>query len=181
MTGFVWLAALIETRGELRRQASRAATQARPAPSSKADQQEGGGGSDAAHVLGSGTAASSDEDDRAATVANLFRAAQHQYLRGDWAAAEQSVRQLLREDRNDVEAMLLRATINRTKGDTRTATRQMQHLARRADAAAWLPEIEAELKRLLENASPSTRDTTPPTTEPTTTESAVSIPHRRAA
>lgn len=126
-TGLIWLAAVWETRGELRRQAARLAEE------SLED--------------GELAAETEREVDRGA-LDQLFCEAQRHYLAGDWLATERSLVRLLRQDRHDIEAQLLLATLFRSTGETAKARRALDRLARRADAVEWLFEVNCEQRRL---------------------------------
>ncbi|MCO6046837.1 hypothetical protein NG895_23305 [Aeoliella sp. ICT_H6.2] len=119
----LWVAALWETRGELRRQAERrrAAEEDRPDPETEqlALQQ-----------------AEADQQ---------LMAAQRSYLAGDWIAAERTLLELIKVNKHDIEAQLLLATLWRHLGRTRHAVRRLGRIARLDAAAPWRFEIEQEL------------------------------------
>ncbi|MEX2168270.1 MAG: hypothetical protein WD851_03090 [Pirellulales bacterium] len=125
LLGVIWLAAVIETRFELRRIAASRQQSADCADSGvdgtlEADQAEG---------------IPADE---------LFRQAQAAYLSGDWLAAERTLRDLLRLDRRDIEGQLLLATLWRHSGRLDEAVGQLDRLQRLEDAAPWQFEINRE-------------------------------------
>ncbi len=119
----LWIAALWETRGELRRQAERrkAAEEDRPDPQAErlAKQQ-----------------AEADQQ---------LMAAQRSYLAGDWIAAERTLLELIKVNKNDIEAQLLLATLWRHLGRNRHAVRRLGRIARLDAATSWQYEIEQEL------------------------------------
>ena len=135
----IWLAALWETRNELRRQALRQEAQAsEDAAEDHANKAEKAPVTGPSHQL-----------------EQLFRQAQRHYLQADWIATQQTLGKLLRLDRTDVEAQLLLATTYRASGDNRRALRFFQRLERRADAEGWQFEIRDELTRLATEESTS--------------------------
>lgn len=79
---------------------------------------------------------------------DLFSHAQGQYLRGDWLAAEQTLRRLLSGNRRDVEARLLLATICRRMNRPEEANVQLAMLDRLETAERWGFEITAERRYL---------------------------------
>lgn len=127
----LWLAALWETRGELRRLA---------AERQKADDAEPA------------------ETDRTTTVPNdsLLREAQTSYLRGDWLTAERRLREAIRRDRDDFEARFWLVSVLRTAGRHRHAERLLRRVERLDAAAAWRHEIADERHRLAELMQPAT-------------------------
>ena len=125
LLGVIWLAAVIETRFELRRIA--------------ASRQQSG---DCADSGVDGTLEADQEEGIPAD--ELFRQAQAAYLRGDWLAAERSLLDLLRLDRRDIEGQLLLATLWRHSGRFDEAVGQLDRLQRLEDAAAWQFEINRE-------------------------------------
>lgn len=116
----LWLAALWETRGELRRQAAKRRAQAEEGPDPDAERQA--------------------EADR------QFMAAQRLYLAGDWTQTERKLLELIKANKQDVEAQLLLATVWRHLGRTRHAERRLRKLARLEIATPWAYEIERELQ-----------------------------------
>jgi hypothetical protein len=119
----LWLAALWETRGELRRLA---------AERQKADDAEPA------------------ETDRTTTVPNdsLLGEAQTSYLRGDWLTAERRLREAIRRDRDDFEARFWLVSVLRTAGRHRHAERLLRRVERLDAAVAWRHEIADERRRL---------------------------------
>lgn len=134
----LWLAAIWETRGELRRQSQRrrAEREDRVDPDSErqAEQQA--------------------EADR------QLVAAQRLYLAGDWVETERLLLELTRTHKQDIESQLLLATVWRHLGRTRHAARRLRRLANLDAAASWRFEIERELALIA--AKPYTE--LPPTT-----------------
>lgn len=129
MAGTIWLAALWETRCELRRIAARRKLEAE--------------GVDTTQL----PAETADRE----RCDNLFRQAQSEYLAGDWLATEKTLQELLHHDRRDVEAQLLLATLWRHSGRIDEAGRQLERLSRLEDAAMWRFEINREMS-LIESA-----------------------------
>jgi tetratricopeptide (TPR) repeat protein len=132
----LWLAALWETRGELRRLA---------AERQKADDAEPA------------------ETDRTRTVPNdsllndtLLGEAQTSYLRGDWLTAERRLREAIRRDRDDFEARFWLVSVLRTAGRHRHAERLLRRVERLDAAVAWRHEIADERRRLDQLMQPVT-------------------------
>lgn len=139
LTGAIlWVAALWETRGELRRLAAeREAAEIEP----QTNQQE-------PNQLG-------DE---------LLRTAQGMYLRGDWLGAERTLRKAIRRDRDDFEARFWLVSVLRQAGRPQQAERLLRRVERRDAAAAWPTEIIDERRRLtaaLNIDDPATDDQEP--------------------
>ncbi len=121
-TLLVWIVALVETRGELRRLSQRReAESAGTTPREEAVEQQ-----------------RADEADR------RFVDAQQNYLRGDWIGTERLLLELLRGRPEDVEARLLLATVWRRQNRRREAAGQLRKLDRMEAAGAWRMEIETE-------------------------------------
>jgi tetratricopeptide (TPR) repeat protein len=127
----LWLAALWETRGELRRLA---------AERQKADEAEPA------------------DTDRTKPVPNdsLLSEAQTSYLRGDWLTAERRLREAIRRDRDDFEARFWLVSVLRTAGRHRHAERLLRRVERLDAATAWRHEIADERRRLAELMQPAT-------------------------
>lgn len=115
----LWLAALWETRGELRRQAAKRRAEAQEVPD--------------------------PDTERQAEADRRFMVAQRQYLSGDWTQTERTLLELIKANKQDVEAQLLLATVWRHLGRTRHAERRLRKLARLEMATPWAYEIEREL------------------------------------
>lgn len=137
----LWLAALIETRGELRRLAL---------------EKESKELNDA------------DPDDPQPVAPAVDRKpdaqlclAQRQYLAADWVAAERTLRGLLRNDSDDVEANLLLVGVYRRMGRTADALRRLRRLHTRDAAARWEFEIQREVNLLNRSAGPLQTEETP--------------------
>ena len=79
---------------------------------------------------------------------NLFRDAQHEYLKGHWIAAETLLTRLLARQPADAEARLLLASVQRRSGSRNQARQTLTEL--QPAAARWQWEIAAELARLAE-------------------------------
>ncbi|TWT48352.1 tetratricopeptide repeat protein [Botrimarina hoheduenensis] len=145
----LWIAALVETRGELRRQAARREQEA----------------DDTLEPL---PAQESLNDLR-------IKQAQQHYLRGEWVDAQRVLRQALRTDRRDPEARLWYAMVLRRSERPATAIRQLRRLERLDDAAPWRYEIEKERRLLTENdpqavpQQPAEEASAPPSTLPIAT------------
>lgn len=133
LTAFgLWIAALWETRGELRRLAAeREAAQSAEETATKTESPEG----DA-----------------------LLAAAQTSYLRGDWSEAECQLRRAIRQDHDDFEARFWLVSVLRNAGRLRQAERLLRRVERRDAAAGWRREIEDERNRLNEQLSPRLED-----------------------
>ncbi|QDV75038.1 hypothetical protein [Botrimarina mediterranea] len=136
----LWLAALWETRGELRRLAAQR----------KAAESEAIDGNDPA------------ETDRSKPVPNdsllndsLLGEAQTSYLRGDWLTAERKLREAIRRDRDDFEARFWLVSVLRTAGRHRHAQRLLRRVERLDAAVAWRHEITDEHRRLDEFLRPA--------------------------
>lgn len=142
--GVLWLAALWETRGELRRIAARR----------EAEENADG---------------ETNEPEEAASALNdeLLREAQRRYLRGDWVAAERDLRRALRRDRRDVEAAIWHATLLLRTGRERAAARRLRRLALLDDAAPWRFEIEQQLARTAPPRADAATESPDPPTLPT--------------
>lgn len=134
----LWVAALVDTRGELRRLARQR----------ELDDQQ----------LDELTESDLLPND------NRIKAAQVEYLRGDVVAATRRLRQAVRSDRRDIEARLWYAMSLRRSGRLGSATRQLNRLGRLDDAARWRDEIAREhaaIARLQQPTDPIT-DQPPP-------------------
>lgn len=115
IAGGLWIAALWETRGELRRMAAEreAADETEPNPKE------------------------SPGDER-------LRAAQHAYLRGEWRDAERLVRSAIRADRDDFAARFWLVPVLRRSGKPVQALRWLERVERRDAADGWRTEIADE-------------------------------------
>ncbi|QDU87876.1 hypothetical protein Pla175_12430 [Pirellulimonas nuda] len=121
-TLLVWVVALVETRGELRRLSERReAESAGTTPREEAVARQ-----------------------RAEEADRRFADAQQDYLRGDWIAAERLLLELLRCRPEDVEGRLLLATVWRRQNRRREAAGQLRKLDRMEAAGGWRMEIENE-------------------------------------
>lgn len=130
----LWIAALWETRGELRRLAAEreAKESDDPTPLSQSD-----------------TAG----DD-------LLRSAQNSYLRGDWIEAERSLRRAIRRDADDFEARFWLVSVLRQAGRPRQAERLLRRVQSRDAARAWRTEVNDERNRLNEILAPADEEPT---------------------
>ena len=137
----LWLAALYETRQELRRLAAEA-------------EEEG---------------ADSEATEEPNPNDELLKTAQASYLRGDWPQAERSLRRALRRDRRDPEARLWLATLLQRTGRAKQARRQLARCERLDDAQPLRHEIAAEWALLkpetalapVEESTPTAQETVP--------------------
>jgi hypothetical protein len=87
-------------------------------------------------------------------AADLFRAAQGEYLRGNWFEAELALNQLLEHDPTDVDAHLMLATLTRRIGQPEEAGQRLRVLCTLEGAGKWQLEIARELQ-LLASAAPT--------------------------
>jgi len=154
------LAALLETRGELRRQAARRdSEQAKapllsdpasnePPPGDLSSDQSSSDQSSSDQSLGDAQRVQQQLTPGRGRLDELFTRSQHYYLAGNWVDAERTLCDLLRQDRDDIEGKLLLAMVWRATDRRTKATRALRRLARREDAAAWHFEVEAELSRM---------------------------------
>lgn len=127
----LWLAALWETRGELRRLAA------------ERDAAEKAGQSEASQP----TLSKNDQ---------LLSEAQTSYLRGDWLTAERRLREAIRRDRDDFEARFWLVSVLRTAGRHRHAERLLRRVERLDAAAGWRHEAADERRRLAQLMQPAT-------------------------
>jgi hypothetical protein len=79
---------------------------------------------------------------------DLFRAAQGEYLRGNWFEAELALNQLLERNPSDADARLMLATLLRRIGQPSEAAENLRRLAKSVGADKWQLEI-ARQERLL--------------------------------
>lgn len=138
----LWVAALVDTRGELRR---------------LADERE---------TSETGDAPPTNENDR------RLRAAQTAYLQGELTAALRGLRQAVRADRRDIECRIWYAMTLRRSGRLSSARRQLGRLERLDDAAPWRDEIDRERAAIERLEQPSAPDQHQSQTDPQTFESA---------
>jgi heme exporter protein D len=129
--GLLWLAALWETRGELRRQAERR----------RAEREDR---IDPTQEL---------EAERQAEADRQLCTAQRMYLAGDWIGTERVLMELIKTNKEDIEAQLLLATVWRHLGRHRPAARRLHRIARLDAATPWRFEIQRELELIDENAT----------------------------
>lgn len=130
----LWIAALWETRGELRRLARER---------------------EANHET-----LSANHDP---TNDRLLSEAQLDYLRGDWPAAENRLRQAIRRDKEDFESRFWLVSVLRNAGRIRQAERLLRRVERLDAAAAWRHEV-ADERRRLKNEQQETRQQQDPQT-----------------
>ena len=138
----LWVAALWETRGELRR-----LEQERQALDKEGESSE-------SHEEISAPSTETNPDDE------LLAEAQKAYLLADWVTAEQLYRRAIRADRRDIEARLGYATLLRRIGRLRQARRRLDRLALLDAAQDWHYEInkERELITNLESQNSESKD-----------------------
>lgn len=118
MLGVIWLAAIWETRREIRRLSA---------------------------MREHGETGDTEPDDLVQSQLDLLlRKAQGEHLEGDWLAAERTLSELLKINRRDVEGQLLLATVLRHTGRFDQAESQLTRLERLEDAAMWQFEISRE-------------------------------------
>lgn len=83
-----------------------------------------------------------------------LRLAQRQYLRGQYALAEQTVRQTLTPTSDDVELMLMLVSILRRTSRREEGLRWIDRITQLPAAGRWIAELESE-QRLLRELSES--------------------------
>jgi hypothetical protein len=83
-----------------------------------------------------------------AAMDSKFSQAQQAYLRGRWQEAEALISEILNQRPMDVEARLLRASIQRRDARLTDAHKTLDELLNEPAAAKWQMEIRAELKQL---------------------------------
>ena len=148
--GVIWIAALVETRLELKRIAARR------------------GEDRGDNTRWPGDIGELEEAGQLQTD-GLLRQAQSAYLAGDWLAAERTLLELLGVNRRDVEGQLLLATLWRHCGRLDEAECQLDRLDRLEDAACWEFEISRERELIAaargddrsDNRLPPNSETTP--------------------
>lgn len=118
----LWIAALWETRGELKRLA--AEREAREANEDSVP-----------------TEPNQPND-------QLLRKAQTCYLQGDWVDAERSLRTAIRNDRDDFEARFWLVSVLRCSGRARQAERLLRRVERLDAAVGWRHEVRDERQRI---------------------------------
>ncbi|ADB16557.1 hypothetical protein Psta_1883 [Pirellula staleyi DSM 6068] len=96
-----------------------------------------------------------------ATATDRLRQAQREYLRGQYALAEQTIRSALTPKTPDVELALMLVAILRRTGRRAEGLRWIDKLIGMPGAARWVAEIEHEQKQL----HALTDDSQPPTGE----------------
>lgn len=136
----LWVAALIETRGELRRLAMQRETEQQIASDPDLE--------------------SLDPAENRRSDA-LLRLAQRHYLRAEWSDAERALRQLLKRDPEDSEAQLLLADTHRQMGRPVDALRRLRRLSTKEQADRWRFEVEREIARLESSDEPAQHDEAP--------------------
>lgn len=137
--GLLWLAALWETRCELKRIAAKRREQEK--------QSEAAEETDYANPIELTETENHPNDDRLAE-------AQKHYLRSDWVEAEQILRRAIRADRRDVEVRLWYAMLLRRTGRLNQAQRRLDRLELFDAAEPWRFEISEE-RRLLSQLAQS--------------------------
>ena len=139
----LWLAALWETRGELRRQAERRRAESEGTLDPETERLE----------------------QLQAEADRQLMTAQRQYLAGDWVEAERTLVELVRNHKQDIEAHLMLATLWRHLGRTTQAKRRLHKIARLEAADPWRFEIENELAILQTDQTNRSEDLPPNTIE----------------
>ncbi len=124
----LWIAALWETRGELRRLAAER------------------------DALADGDAVVPETNQ---PNDQLLQQAQNSYLKGDWVDAERSLRTAIRRDRDDFEARFWLVSVLRSSGRARQAERLLRRVERLDAAVGWRHEVEDERQRLGELLDPA--------------------------
>lgn len=137
--GLLWLAALWETRCELKRIAAKRREEEK--------QSEAAEETDYANPIELTETENHPNDDRLAE-------AQKHYLRSDWVEAEQILRRAIRADRRDVEVRLWYAMLLRRTGRLNQAQRRLDRLELFDAAEPWRFEISEE-RRLLSQLAQS--------------------------
>jgi hypothetical protein len=77
---------------------------------------------------------------------SLFREAQCEYLKGNWAAAQAILTRLVRHDKRDISARLLWASVLARAGHLAKSLEQLRLAERMDEQGLWRAEIE-ELRR----------------------------------
>jgi hypothetical protein len=81
-------------------------------------------------------------------IDTLFRQAQHEYLRSHWLEAETLIKRLLKTQPDDVESLLLLASVQRRTKRVSEARRTLDRVCDIPAASRWLLEIDTEQKLL---------------------------------
>lgn len=105
----------------------------------------------------------------------LFIQAQTEYLKGDWAAAEQRLVRGLKRDPRDLESRLLLATVLRRSGRAEAARHQLDTLRKIDGWQHWQPETESELRLLQSRSETDVSATAATGVEPVRSESGNTI------
>ena len=79
---------------------------------------------------------------------DLFRAAQGEYLKGNWFEAELALNRLLERNPSDVDAQLMLATLLRRIGQPDEARERLERLATIEGAEKWQLEITRQSRLL---------------------------------
>jgi Tetratricopeptide repeat len=93
-----------------------------------------------------------------AKAEDLFRHAQGEYLSGNWIGAEQLLTEVLRIDRQDVDAQMLLVSLLRRTGQLAEAADQLRRLGATEGSEKWRSEIERERKILEDQLSQHATD-----------------------
>jgi hypothetical protein len=88
----------------------------------------------------------------------LYQAALHSYLQGDWVATERNLLGVLKENPRDVEARLMLATLWRRQGRGAEALRQLDRLERLEASEKWTNEIACERTEIARISNSSTEE-----------------------
>jgi hypothetical protein len=93
-----------------------------------------------------------------AAAASLLAKAQQEYLKRDWFETEVLLQRVLRDDRDDVDARLMLATLYRHTGRLEEADETLSQLERMEGAGKWKLEISRERNLISELGSKSETD-----------------------
>lgn len=88
------------------------------------------------------------QKERAATQDDKYRDALRSYLQGEWIAAENQLRELLKRQPQDAEAMLLLVSLLRRSRREPEAVELLERLKRLDGAGKWKHEMATEEKHL---------------------------------
>jgi cytochrome c-type biogenesis protein CcmH/NrfG len=88
----------------------------------------------------------------------LLAKAQQEYLKRDWFETEVLLQRVLRDDRDDVDARLMLATLYRHTGRLEEADETLSQLERMEGAGKWKLEISRERNLISELGSKSETD-----------------------
>jgi hypothetical protein len=92
------------------------------------------------------------------SATDLFRAAQGEYLRGNWYEAELALNQLLGHDPTDADAHLMLVTLLRRMGQLDEAGQQLRRLETLVGASKWRLELSREARLIAAAAAVAAQD-----------------------